>query len=344
MRPEETMLQKERLSIGAGLKRVAPYAVALAAVMVLFAEGVHAQLAYVSNERDGTITIIDTATDSVVGSIDVGSRPRGLRLLPHRQGLYVALSRRPDDLLASFEEKLAIISLRSRRVLRLLDVGPEPVNFSFVVGDYAIVSNGNSDTASVVDVEGLRVITEVKVGAQPEAVATSPNGRWTYVTSEVANQVTVIDSQALHDTRTFDAGPRPKGIAFAPDGSTAYVTAEGGASVTIIDARRHEPIGSIQLREGSRPTGIVLSPDGSRAYVSNGLGGDVAVLDLDTGEPIRYIPAGERVWGIALTRDGRKLYAADSLGNELAVIDTETLEVVGRVATGDGPWGIVIAP
>lgn len=39
--------------------------------------GPRGPLAYVTNERAGTITVVDTATDEVVDTIEVGGRPRG---------------------------------------------------------------------------------------------------------------------------------------------------------------------------------------------------------------------------------------------------------------------------
>ena len=38
------------------------------------------ELAYVTNEGSGEVTVIDTATDSVVATIPVGTRPRGARV------------------------------------------------------------------------------------------------------------------------------------------------------------------------------------------------------------------------------------------------------------------------
>ena len=37
-------------------------------------------VAYVTNERDGTIVVIDTLTDRAVSTIKVGARPRGIQL------------------------------------------------------------------------------------------------------------------------------------------------------------------------------------------------------------------------------------------------------------------------
>ena len=49
-----------------------------------------APFAYVTNEGDATVTIIDTATNSVVGSpIPMGDTPRGIAITPNGARAYV---------------------------------------------------------------------------------------------------------------------------------------------------------------------------------------------------------------------------------------------------------------
>src|SRR4051794_26827285 len=52
---------------------------------------------YVSNEDSNDITVIDSSTDEVTGTIFVGKRPRGIRLSPDGNTLLVALSGSPKD-------------------------------------------------------------------------------------------------------------------------------------------------------------------------------------------------------------------------------------------------------
>ena len=43
-------------------------------------------LVFVSNERSGDVTVIDGATDNVVGTFPVGKRPRGIHATPEVGG------------------------------------------------------------------------------------------------------------------------------------------------------------------------------------------------------------------------------------------------------------------
>ena len=46
-------------------------------------------LVFVSNERSGDVTVIDGATDSVVGTFPVGKRPRGIHATPDGRRIFV---------------------------------------------------------------------------------------------------------------------------------------------------------------------------------------------------------------------------------------------------------------
>lgn len=64
---------------------------------VLFAATASAgPLAYVPNEKSGTISVIDTATDRVTEEIKAGDRPRGL--VVGRDGKLIYVSNQPRSL------------------------------------------------------------------------------------------------------------------------------------------------------------------------------------------------------------------------------------------------------
>src|SRR5829696_7382206 len=86
-------------------------AAALAAVFCGCSARPRGPLAYVTNERDGTITVIDTATDEVFSTIQVGARPRGVRLSPDGGRVYVALSTPSGKDYDAAENKIAAIDV-----------------------------------------------------------------------------------------------------------------------------------------------------------------------------------------------------------------------------------------
>ena len=95
---------------------------ALAATAVLAALAFRAgaaTFAYVPNEKSGTISIIDTADDQVVGEIKAGESPRGTAATADGKQLYV--STQPDSVtIIDLASKQVINKIATSRRIRLL--------------------------------------------------------------------------------------------------------------------------------------------------------------------------------------------------------------------------------
>src|SRR5690606_26565383 len=77
------------------MARTQDEAVALLREYHVPATAVPDELVYVTNEDSGTITVISTLAQRVVGEIDVGTRPRGVEVGADGGLVYVALSGSP---------------------------------------------------------------------------------------------------------------------------------------------------------------------------------------------------------------------------------------------------------
>lgn len=317
---------------------------------------------FVSNENDGTVSVIDATTDRVVATIPVGKRPRGLCVSPDGRTLYVALSGSPkggpgvdDDLLPPPDRSadgIGVVDLRSLSLVRTLESGRDPESFDLVDGGKRlVVSNEETGEASIVDVASGAVRSRVPVGREPEGVTTSPDGREVWVTSEEQDRIDVIEPRAGRALAAIPTGRRPRAVLFGRDGATAYVSNEQGASLSVIDARARRPLATIAIpREATAPDqpplpmGLALDRGGNRLYVTTGRGQSVAVVDLASRRVVRTIGGvNGRPWGIAVAPDGR-IYTANGPSNEVAVIDPGSGTIVKRIPVGNFPWGVAIDP
>jgi YVTN family beta-propeller protein len=142
---------------------------------------------YVTNEDDQDLSVIDAATDSVIATIPVGTRPRGVHVGPDGR-VFVALSgspkcppSMPDAECARLtadksKDGIAVVDIAARRVERFLPGGSDPENFAVSAdGTRLFVSNEDANAASVVDVATGKIVATVPVGREPEGVGV----RWT---------------------------------------------------------------------------------------------------------------------------------------------------------------------
>jgi YVTN family beta-propeller protein len=334
----------------------------LAWMACMLAPLAHGERAYVSNEDGHSVTVLDTQLGEVIATIEVGKRPRGLKLDRGGSRLFVAVSglpkcppSEPDEECAKRGRDLeadgiAIVDTASRKVLRVLEAGSDPEQFDLSPdGKRLYVANEDAGLASVVDIESGTVVERIPVGPEPEGVAMSPNGRWLLVTSESDNSVAVIDAHTLKVVKSVQVGKRPRDIAFTADSSAAYVSGEFDASLYRVGIPSGEPVERLmQFRKEARPMAVLLDPARGRLYVSTGRGGTVAVIDAggpqQAPKPIAEIPVGTRPWGMALSQDGRFLYTANGPSDDVSIVDTTTLRTVKRIAVGKSPWGVALGP
>src|SRR5262245_37587282 len=250
---------------------------------------------YVTNESSGDLSVIDAATQTVVATVPLGKRPRGIKVSPDGTSLFVALSGSPNG--GPGVERSALppadrsadgigeVDVATSRVKRIIHAGVDPEQLD-ISSNGARMYVANEDTAqlSVVDVKSGEIVATVKIGEEPEGVTVRPDGKVVYVTSEGDGAVFAIDTLTHKLLERVDVGPRPRAIAFLPDGSRAYVTLENAGAVAVIDAQRHAFVGLIELGgEGKtpkpRPMGIAAAPDGSMLYVTSGRFGSLFVID-----------------------------------------------------------------
>jgi YVTN family beta-propeller protein len=330
----------------------------LGIVVAALAAPAEASRLYVSNEDGQSVTVLDADSATVIETIAIGKRPRGLKLTADGSRLFVAVSGLPkcppsvpDEECAKLERDLkadgiAVVDTATRKVMQVLHAGSDPEQFALSRdGKRLFVANEDAATLSVVDVAGGAVAQRVPVGREPEGVAVTPDGRWVLITNESDNSVSIIDTGTLEIVKSVQVGKRPRDIAFTADGRTAYVSGEFDASVYRMTVPQGAPVERVlELRKEARPMGVVLDSKRGRLYVTTGRGGTVAVIDSASHKLLAEVPVGTRPWGIALSQDGRWLYTANGPSDDVSVIDTSTLQVVRHIRVGRSPWGVVVGP
>lgn len=302
-------------------------------------------LLYVTNERAGSVQVIDTDSDRVVARAQIGNRPRGMAVSPDGRRLYVAVSWWRDGKRPRIgPEAVVALDAKTLKVVRRYTAGgtdPECVAVS-PDGRRLYLSNEEAGTASILDAAtGARRATLV-VGTEPEGVTASPDGRWVYVTAETSNVLTVIDAGREKTAANILVDSRPRAVIFTRGGSRAWATAEIGGTVLEIDAAKHRVLRRVKLDSTEKPVGLVLSRDEKTLYVATGRGNGVAAIDTKTARVLWRTATGSRVWGIAVSPDGRKVYAANSLSNSVSVLDAKTHRIVATIPTDDGPWALAV--
>lgn len=289
---------------------------------------------FVTNEKGNSVSVIDPATNSVLGTIDVGIQPRGIGKSPDGSEIYVALGE---------EGKIAVIDPREMKLVRKFDSGPDPEAFGVHPDGNIYISMENDAKAAVYNPKTGEQIALVDVGLEPEGVAVSPDGSKVIVTSESTNMLHVISVPDHKLVANILVGSRPRSATFSKDGKWAYASAEIGGEVKRVDMTTFKVDKVTSIGEAdAKPKDVMLSNDQKTLYVAGGRANKIFIFDAESMELKGNIPVGNRVWGLALNKDGSRLYTTDGGSDQVSVIDTAKNEVIATIPVGKAPWGVVV--
>ena len=293
----------------------------------------------------GALYVFDTAANSVVASIPIGTQARGVAVNPNGSRVYVTS---PDD------ATLAAIDTFTNSVVATIPVGlgafgvaVNPASTRAYVTNQFSCSGPPGDSVSVVDTATNTVVAEVSVGTRPKGIVVTPDGTRVYVAnncgdttcgscaSSTVNTLSVIDTATNTVTETLSGVPNPGGLAIAPDGKRLYVAA--ALLVAVLDTATNSVIGTVPLPDDV--FGIAINPTGTRVYATVQTGPtSVAVIDTSSNTLTATVslPNSENTSGLSVTPDGTHVYVANTYTNVVSVIDTSSNTLVASVPVGDG--------
>ena len=236
--------------------------------MALVAIPAQAQtFAYVANDASGSVSVINTASNTVIATIPVGNAPYGVAFTPDGARVYVVNEN---------SNSVSVIATDSNTVIATVSVGSDPIGVVITPdGTRAYVANQcvfnvtcypNPGTVSVIDTNPAdaaynTVIATVAVGGSPYLPAITPDGTRVYVANEGSNNVSVLNTVGDAIT-TIPIGSVSYGVAIAPDGTRAYVTSQSD-TLSVIDTNPSDASFNTVIAVigvGSFPIGVAVTP------------------------------------------------------------------------------------
>jgi len=275
---------------------------------------------YVTNYGSGTVSVINTSTNTVVNTITVGTRPYGVAITPN--GLYAYVANVGSG-------TVSVINTSTNTVVDTITVGGSPLGVAITPnGLYAYVTHGGG-TVSVINTATNTVVNTISVGSSPWAVAITPNGLYAYVANAASNTISVIDTSTNTVVDTISVGSNSFDIKITPDGKYAYLPYYGGNSVLVVDTATNTVVDTITV--GTQPYNIAITPNGLYAYVTNLGSSNVSVINTATNTVVNTISVGASPWGIAITPNGLYAYVTNLGSSNVSVINTATNTVVDTI-------------
>jgi YVTN family beta-propeller protein len=220
--------------------------------------------------------------------------------------------------------------------------------------EFAYVTNGASNTVTVLDLVALRVDRTLRVGDEPTGVAINPRRNEVYAVNTKSGTVTVIDAATNNVVSTIGVHRQPYFISVDAQGGRAYVANSGSNSVSVIDLDKRREIAVAGT--GEQPGLARISPDMHSLVISNRGSSSVSVYSVEpyistyrgggsgspeaaaaaapahptetSGAPLRFraaFPGCPGATDIAILPDSSKAFIACSGGHQVMAISLAAL-------------------
>ncbi len=313
-----------------------------AVVLALAAASGMADTLYTANEKNASISVIDTDTDTVVDTICLGSDP--------------AIAGTPQPAGPCDGAKPLAAFYNGQVGTHGLWLTPD--------GEILLAANRISGTVAAIDTRTRTVLGYTPLGREPHLATVRPDGREAWVAMRGENYVAILelDREKLHDETLVRTARMPQVailptvlgpsmITFTSDGKSAFVVAGKERRIQKFDVATRRAVASQPVVAPFTPFGLVTPNDKEIYLVHKGAGKLSILRTSDLGVVVEGLDIGPRANHVFYLGDlayisigGPKPTEAEpDPQGKLVVVDRRTHRIVrewtGAAFTGD-PHGI----
>jgi YVTN family beta-propeller protein len=201
------------------------------------------------------VTVISTATDKKLGTIQLAGGPTHVAAAPNSKEVYVTTSK-----------GLYVYKTATRKLAwKLLGLGNPETATVAPNGKDVYVTESSRNEVAVVSTSTGKVVKTIKVGQLPWQIVFNAKGTRAYVSNPNSDTVSVINPVKGAVTKTFHIKGDPTSLGLTPDGSELWVGQDALGNVAVVNAKTGASDGTVYLGGGPQegdgydPTGIAMS-------------------------------------------------------------------------------------
>lgn len=227
--------------------------------------------AYVCDDGENIVRVIDTSTYTVVREITVPYSASGIEALPDGEGVAVLHG----------AGHLTMIDIPADTVSGTYWAGYSPGGFCVLdQGTSIYISDRNSADASELLLPGCN-LSRFFVGGDTHDACALPTGDLLYINVRDWDMISVISiPDMLIVDEIFPVGSSPNRMCALPTGGFVYVSDDALDILTVIRTSDNTVVASVDV--GGDPSGICASPDGEFVFVANSGSNSMSVLGRST--------------------------------------------------------------
>jgi YVTN family beta-propeller protein len=277
---------------------------------------------------------------AIAGEIPVGNTPGFVAIAP--KGTFAYIANRAAGV-------VTVVDTAIDKVVATIPIPDGPPQYLAFAPDgtrlYVSVFNDpdrSINRVAVLDTQTNTVLTTIKVGTRPYALAVKPDGSEIYVPNHDSGTVSVIDTATDSLVTDIRVKPNPHWVEFSKDGTRAYTANHESNLISVIDTATRDVIAEIPVQVS--PHSVAVHPTKPLVANVNYDSNSVTVIDTTTDKVVATVPVGTHPQDVTWAPDGRHMYVTAVDGDTMSVIATDSWKVTATVPTGEAPTSIAVLP
>ena len=271
---------------------------------------------YVMNSGDRTISVVDTATNTVRATWPLTTLPGALALSPNGSTLFVSAFDSVlflDTTTGTIEQAVPLAASASD-----ITVSPD--------GSVVYAPLYNAGTIAVLNATTGAVVRTIDPGLREGVISltVSPDSRTLYGSLPSSRVVFEIDAATGIAGRFASVTDTPRFLVTSTDGTALYAPTERGNATSVINTATFNVVRTIP---GTRAYDVAASHDGRFVAITNrGAAGGVQIIDVTTNTVVQTV-AVANAYAVAFSPSG-SIYASTRSGNSVVAVSFDRSPVL----------------
>lgn len=298
---------------------------------------------YVANSDGDDITVIDPASNKVVGDIKVSLHPHGI--VPSLDKKRFFISSEGDNL-------MDVVDRESGKTIRKIPLGTRPNNVAITPdGKRVYVCIRQESWVDIVDTASLEKVKSVPVGRYPHNVYCTSDGKYMLATSMGDDKITAIDIKTEEPAFSIPLSGVPRPVVLDNGPKHLFVQLSDLHGFVVVDYASRKEVKKVLLPQAppdAKPLiprtfshGMGISPSDNTLWVNSMLNNSVYVYSQPDLKLIATVPVGRGPDWLTFTPDGKRCYVSNAGADSVSAIDVATRKELARIPVGKVPKRLI---
>jgi YVTN family beta-propeller protein len=145
--------------------------------------------AYITNQGEHTVSVIDTSKNQVTHTINVGKGPVGVAIASGLNRVYISNVESQD---------ISVINTQNNTLINTIKINGSPVGLAISPDEKTLyTTDWFNNRVLAISTDNKHSVRELSIGEAPAGLAISPDNQTLYITNRDSNDIAIVDTKTL---------------------------------------------------------------------------------------------------------------------------------------------------